>query len=228
MSIRSKMQVNWPAAAYFSWMILAGYFLATRMEFRASWRRWRVWVWVAVVFGVAFSPVAHDSSLLYPVVPLVNGVLGKKKSIGVQAVDITYKLKGWRQLGERVSRELSELPDGAFVIGDDYMKTAELAFYVKGQPKTYCVGAYVTDVKDRKRRTQYDLWPDRDLNQPKLRGRDAIFVGYINEDIKRAFASVTELPDEEIYQRGQKVRRFQVYRCRDFRGLVMQEAGGAF
>jgi hypothetical protein len=127
-----------------------------------------------------------------------------------------------------VSRELKGVREGGFVIGDDYMKTAEMAFYVEGQPKTYCVGAYVTDIKDRKRRTQYDVWPDRDLNQPALRGRDAIFVGYINEDVKRAFARVEELPDEEVFQRGQKVRRFKVYRCKDFSGLKMQEAGGAF
>jgi 4-amino-4-deoxy-L-arabinose transferase-like glycosyltransferase len=227
-SIRSKMQVNWPAAAYFSWMILAGYFLATRMQSLASWRRWRVWVWVAVVFGVAFAPIAHDTSLLYPVVPWFNGVFGKKKNIDVQAIDITYKLKGWRQLGQRVSRELARVREGAFVIGDDYMKTAELAFYVDKQPRTYCVGPYVTDLKDRKRRTQYDVWPDRNLARPELRGKDAIYVGYMNDDIQRAFSSVEELPDEEIFQRGQKVRRFKVYRCRDFNGMQIQEAEGAF
>jgi hypothetical protein len=37
---------------------------------------------------------------------------------------------------------------------DDYMQTAETAFYVKGQPRTYYAGSYFTDAK---RFTQYDV-----------------------------------------------------------------------
>jgi 4-amino-4-deoxy-L-arabinose transferase-like glycosyltransferase len=225
-SIRSKMQVNWPAAAYFSWMILLAYFLATRLESVGSWRRWRWWFWGAVVFGAAFAPIAHDSSLLYPLISTLNK-FKKGKPITAQSIDITYKLKGWRQLGERVSRELKSL-NNPMVIGDDYMKTAELAFYVENQPKTYCIGAYIADPHDRKRRTQYDVWPDRNLNQPSLRGRDAIFVGYDPKDLHTAFESVERLPDEVITQRGQWVRRFEVFRCRNFKGLEMKEPGGGF
>jgi 4-amino-4-deoxy-L-arabinose transferase-like glycosyltransferase len=225
-SMRSKMQVNWPAAAYFSWIILVGYFLATRMRSILSWGRWRWWLWGTVAFGVAFSPVAHDSSLLYPLVPVLNR-FSKKRQIDTQAVDLTYKLKGWKQLGQRVSRELTQLRD-PMVIGEDYMKTAELAFYVDKQPKTYCIGAYISKLEDRKRRTQYDVWPDRNLARPSLHGRDAIYVGYINDDLKQTFKSVEALPDEVIYQRGDKVRRFKIYRCRDFQGLEMKEPGGAF
>jgi hypothetical protein len=225
-SLRSKMQVNWPAAAYFSWMILLAYFLATRLESVGSWRRWRWWFWGAVVFGVAFAPIAHDSSLLYPLIPALNK-FKKGKPLTAQSIDITYKLKGWRQLGDRVSRELKSL-NNPMVIGDDYMKTAELAFYVENQPKTYCIGAYIADPHDRKRRTQYDVWPDRNLSQPSLRGRDAIFVGYDPKDLHTAFESVERLPDEVITQRGQWVRRFEIFRCRNFRGLEMKEPGGGF
>jgi len=219
------MQVNWPAAAYFPWMILAAYFLSTRLASRAAWRPWRGWLWAAVIFGVAFSPIAHDTALLYPLIPVLNK-FSKKHDVDVQTIDMTYKLKGWQQLGRRVTRELASLHD-PIVIGRDYMETAELAFYVAGQPKTYCVGPYITRLEDRKRRSQYDVWPDRNLNQPALRHRDAIYVGYINDDILHAFKSVEELPDETIYQRGYKVRRFKIYRCRDFQGLELKEPSGA-
>lgn len=223
-SIRSKMQINWPAAAYFSWMILAGYFLSTRLISRQTWKPWRLWFWGAAVFGIAFSPIAHDSSLLFRFSPMFKA-FNKKQKVDGQVVDIAEKLKGWHQLGQRVSRELDQMP-GAFVIGEDYQKTAELAFYVKGQPKTYCIGAYITKLDDRKRRTQYDEWPDRNLNNAELRGRDAIYVGYKNDDLLRAFDSVEELPEEPIYERGYKVRRFRIFLCKNFKGLQIQPPGG--
>jgi hypothetical protein len=240
-SLRSKMQVNWPAAAYFTWMILAAYFLGTRLASVASWRPWRMWFWGAAVFGVAMMPVAHDFEVVYPLIARYNawrvdrlkarGVTDEKKlaraQVEMRQADPTAKLKGWKELGARVSREMHGLHQ-PFVLCEDYMQTAEMAFYVNGQPKTFCVGPYIRKIDDRKRRTQYDVWPDRSLAQPHLRGRDAIYVGYMNDTVRGAFASVEELPEEPIVRRGQKVRRFKVYRCRDFRGLTLPEAGEAY
>jgi hypothetical protein len=240
-SIRSKMQVNWPAAAYFSWMILIGYFLATRLADLAAWRRWRAWFWGSVVFGLVMMPIAHNFEILYPLISRYNawrvdrargrGIDDPKKlekiQIEFRQADPTAKLKGWRELGARVGREMRGLKD-PFILCEDYMETAEAAFYTPGQPKTFCIGAYITKIEDRKRRTQYDVWPDRDLAQPALRGRDAIYVGYLNDDLTRSFTSVEELPEEPIYRRGCKVRRFKIYRCRDFHGLAIQPPAGGF
>jgi hypothetical protein len=228
-SMRSKMQVNWPAAAYFSWMILTAYFIATRLADVGKWRRWRGWFWGAVVFGVAMMPVAHNFEILYPPIARYNAwrAAKGKKPLEFRQADPTAKLKGWKELGARVTREMKGLKE-PFVLCEDYMQTAEMAFYVEKNPKTFCLGPYIEKLDDRKRRTQYDVWPDRDLSQPGLGGRDAIYVGYIHDDVLKGFASVEELPDEEIYRRGQKVRRFKVYRCRDFKGLAIQEPGGAF
>jgi undecaprenyl-diphosphatase len=224
-SVHSKMQVNWPAASYFSWMILVGYFLSTRMVERRLWRRWRGWVWVAVIFGVVMMPVAHNFETLYPLLRVINSVK-KKHPIEPRQIDLTVaKMKGWKELGQRLSREMQGLHD-PFILCEDYSQTAEMAFYVAGQPKTYCVGAYITKLSDRKRRTQYDVWPDRDLNQPGLRGRDALYVGYMNDDVMKSFASVEELPEEPIYRSGYKVRRFKIYRCRGFKGLEIKPVAG--
>jgi hypothetical protein len=224
-SVHSKMQVNWPAAAYFSWMILVGYFLSTRMVERRLWRRWRGWVWVAVIFGVVMMPVAHNFETLYPLLRAINSVK-KKHPIEPRQIDLTVaKMKGWKELGQRLSREMQGLHE-PFILCEDYSQTAEMAFYVAGQPKTYCVGAYITKVSDRKRRTQYDVWPDRDLNQPALQGRDALYVGFMNDDVLKSFASVEELPEEPLYRGGFKVRRFKIYRCRGFMGLEIKPVAG--
>lgn len=224
-SIRSKMQINWPASAYFSWMILAAYFLSTRLADLARWKRWRGLFWGAVMFGVTMMPIAHDTSLLYPLIPVINKF--RKKPVDAQAIDMTYRLKGWEELGQRVSQELKQVSNG-FVLCRDYMQTAEMAFYVEGQPKTFCIGPYIKNLKERKRRTQLDVWPDRSLAQPSLRGRDAIYVGYFIEDLKDAFESVEPLPPLIIDKNGHFVRRFQLFRCRGFKGMQLQEAGGEF
>jgi undecaprenyl-diphosphatase len=225
-SLRSKMQVNWPAGAYFSWMILAGYFLSTRLADRQSWKRWRGWVWGAAVLGILMMPVAHNFEYLYRLLPLINSI--KKKPVEPRDIDLTVaKMKGWKELGARLTREMRGLND-PFILCEDYSQTAETAFYVDKQPKTFCVGPYITKLSDRKRRTQYDVWADRNLAQPALRGRDALYVGYMNDDVLQSFASVEELPEEPIYRAGYKVRRFKIFRCRDFKGLELKEAGGGF
>lgn len=209
MSIRSKMQINWPAAAYFSWMILAAYFISTRLKNLEAWKRWRGWVWGAIVVGIIMMPVAHNFEIAYPILKRFN--LDPRKN------DPTAKLKGWKELGQRIAVELPKL-NNAFILCEDYMQTAETAFYTPGQPKTFCAGAYLSDPK---RHTQYDIWPDRSLSNPAMKGRDAIYIGYMDDNVRKAFASVEELAEEPIFRRGQKVRRFKLYACRDFKGMTL-------
>ncbi|HSI35102.1 MAG TPA: glycosyltransferase family 39 protein [Tepidisphaeraceae bacterium] len=227
MSVRSKMQVNWPAAAYFSWMILAAWFIATRLATRARWRQWwRGLFWGTVAFGVAFMPIAHDMSLAYP--------LMAKFGIEPRRLDLTVKMKGWAQLGRRLGRELKNpAMNEPFVLCEDYMQTAETAFYTPGNPITYCAGPYLLDPK---RHTQFDIWPERRLDRDQLKGRDAIYVGYLDDEkardgalitgnLRKAFDTIEELPEEPVVQRGLQVRRFKLYRCTNFKGMKM--AGGA-
>ena len=91
------------------------------------------------------------------------------------------KIAGWQLLGQSVGEQLPMMRSDTFVLCDDYMQTAETAFYVPGQPITYCAGPYY--LSDPKRLTQYDMWKDRSLEptvdgKPNpLIGRDCIYVG---------------------------------------------------
>jgi len=182
-------------------------------------------VWAAATFGIVMMPVAHNFEYLYRLLPLINSIK-HKNPLEPRQIDLTVaKMKGWKELGQRLTREMQGLND-PFILCEDYSQTAETAFYVAGHPKTYCVGAYISKLSDRKRRTQYDVWPDRNLNQFPLRGRDALYVGYLNDDVLHGFKSVEELPEEPIYRAGFKVRRFKIYRCRDFQGLELKAPGG--
>ena len=61
LSFVTKAQVNWPAPSYFALLILAAYFLSTRMADPAAWRRWRGIFWITVGFGILCAPIAHNT-----------------------------------------------------------------------------------------------------------------------------------------------------------------------
>jgi hypothetical protein len=99
------------------------------------------------------------------------------------------------------------------------MQTAEMAFYVKGHPKTYCAGSYYSDAK---RFTEYDIWPDRRLDDPKLIGRSAVFVGKgkgVPPDIVKAFERLDQLPEIPVMVRGMKVKTFKLWLGYGFKGM---------
>ncbi|HEX8911015.1 MAG TPA: glycosyltransferase family 39 protein [Humisphaera sp.] len=203
-SFRAKVQMNWPAPAYFTLMILVAGFLATRLADRRLWLPWRPWVWFTIVFGLVMMPIAHDPAVLYPAVNWLNpkllslrqdwaGKHGFRGSVadaipedGVtgQQVDFAYKLKGWEELGGALSKELDALGPGSFALCHDYQQASALAFYLKGQPNTYYAASYYQDLGDRGRMTQIDIWPDRNLEpvlpggRPNpLVGKNAVFLG---------------------------------------------------
>ena len=125
-----------------------------------------------------------------------------------------------RVLGDHVTAQLQNLGPDAFVLCDDYMQTAETAFYVKGQPKTYYAGSYFSDAK---RFTQYDMWPNRRLDDPTMIGRNAVYVGKgggVPADIKKAFARVQPLQEVPVIVRGVTVRTFKTWIGYDFKGMT--------
>ena len=279
-SFLTKVQVNWPAPAYFSLMILTTYFISTRLRHRRTWKGWRWWFYPAVFFGLLMMPIAHDTEVLYPLVRWVNnkaaawrtlpgnGVrpwVGRhlpEDGIDVRAIDVGARAKGWQQIGDVFSDELADnvppkpfgvvrkpLGPNAFILCEDYQQTAQTAFYVRGQPKTYYAGSYYKD--DPKRHTQYDLWPDRNLEPPNhLIGANAIFLGHSfrpPSDIAEAFERVEgdyltvkrarrtwlwpllvvehRSINVEVVRDGLPVRTFRYFRCYGFKGMQRPQKG---
>lgn len=259
-SLRAKVQLNWPAPAYFTLMIVTAHFLATRLRSRSTWRPWRPWFYGSAAFGLMMVPLAHDVEPLYPLIGWTNEQLTAwkrdlhahrdnrllawlerrmpKAGLSARKLDFAAKLKGWEELGGRFSQELDALGPGAFVLCDDYQQTAEMAFYVRGQPKTFYAGSHYR--RNPKRMTQYDLWPDRRLAPPNPRvGRNAIYLGHIDRptpDLLAAFDRVEGVPDPKrsggaravelaIERRGQTVQTFRYFRCYGFKGMTPGRGG---
>ncbi len=137
----------------------------------------------ALVVALFFSAYVY-------IVPFVN--LPKK-------FDLTFKLVGWKELGQRVSEVVEEMErktgQRPFIFSESYQTTAELAFYVRHQPEVY-------NINLGRRNNQYDLWQDLD----RLVGTDGIYVKNHDEDIEpavsRAFTRCEKLPLQYFYQRG--------------------------
>lgn len=226
-NLRAKAQMNWPAPAYFTLMILVAYYLATRLRSRETWRPWRPWFYPAVAFGLLMMPVAHNFELVYPLISWADRTITRPyfgRELRIRQLDPTVKLRGWEELGRFVADQQARLGSDPFILCEDYQTTSQMAFYVPGQPKTYYMGSYLR--QKTKRHSQYDLWPDRSLDpeqNPSLLGRDAVFVGYFKPELNEAFGRVEELPLLDIERRGYKIRSFRVFRCYGFRGLTRPE-----
>ena len=261
-SFVTKVQMNWPAPAYFTGVILAAYFLATRMRSPLRWRRWRPWFWLNIAFGLLMLPIAHDPEVLFPAVHWLNAHViplkepwtqagGVRKllarsipndPIEVQQVDFTYKLKGWQEVGKRLSSELRDLGDDSFAMCHDYQQAADLAFYLDGQPKTYYAASYYRR-EIAGRLTQYDIWPDRNLGPDSpLIGKNAVFLGRFDRPIPElyeAFERVEGVPEQrekvidgkpvevtvqraitlELKRDDLELRTFRYFRCYGFKGM---------
>jgi hypothetical protein len=223
LSFVTKAQVNWPAPSYFALLILAAWFLATRVADPAAWRRWRGVFWITVVFGILCTPIAHNTHLLYRPVNKIGQMMGRK-GIPPRQWDPTFRLRGWREFGQAISEQLATLKPGPMIMCEDYQSTAAAAFYVDGQPDTFYAGSWL---QPPSRLSQYDLWPDRRLDRPDLVGRDAIYYGHDGvagsgmppAEIVAAFASVEKLPDLKIYREGLEIRDFRLWRCKGFKGM---------
>ena len=143
----------------------------------------------------------------------------------MRSLDPAAKLRGWRQLGPVVGQHLSTLGPGAFVLCDSYQSTAQAAFHVSGRPWTVYAGSRLT--QNPRRMTQYDLRGRQPggIDDPALIGRNAVYLGYDDPAIERAFARTVALDPVPITVNGWEVRRFRLRICYDFRGMPVGNHG---
>lgn len=218
LSPRSHPSASWTAAAYLPLTLLTACFLWTRWTHPRYGRWWR-WVIVpALGVNALLIGLAHDSERLYPLFAGLNH-RWPGLSLTARQVDPTYRVHGWREVGQQVSEQLRGLPRDALILSQTYEWAAICAFYVEGQPKTYVAGTYFADLSRREPFNQYDFWPDRALDQPALVGRDAIYLGAMTEDLRAAFDGVESLAPIRVSRSGLPVRQIDLWRCRGFHGL---------
>ena len=135
-----------------------------------------------------------------------------------EKLDSSIRLMGWKEIGEEVSRIYDDMNSEApvFIFSTSYQISSEMAFYVKGNPFTYCINL-------GRRMNQYDLWPGIENSI----GYNAIFVSHdkhakLLPTITEAFARCEMLP-VALNTRQNKIVESTIYKCYDFKGLELKK-----
>lgn len=209
-SVHTQIYPNWAGVCYVAGVVLAARSALGIMDAAkgAAPGRWKQsMVKVCVGLGVAVFVLVHLQNWL-PLPADLNPMT---------------RLKGWEHLGQEVLsfRDAAfEDPERVFFFSDEYDMTAALAFYIPGQPTTFC--AFV----DR-RMSQYDLWPGP---EDKL-GWDAIYVRKRFKDMSQTLSAMFDRVENVEFQslhRGEPARKFTVTLCYGFHGPWPQALGNHY
>jgi len=191
LSLHEYCQANWPAPVYLGGAVLAGNLFSGKKILKAGIAL-GIFMWI-LVFCMDFIPA---------IPPQYNPML---------------RLKGWKTLGFEVGKAAEELDKYGkyFILSDKYQITSELAFYVPGHPKTYCINF-------GRRMNQYDLWPGFE----GFKGYNAIYVKHRDQELEKqmidAFEKCEKLPLVKIIEGGQLLHEYSVFICRNFKGSIKQ------
>ena len=188
LALKKRVYANWAGFAYFTGSIIISYYF---LKLPKSLKFLTLVLSAFLTFVIHFTPILDK--------------LGMRKLLPPKN-DPTKFLVGWKKLGEEVSKYYN---GKELIFSNVYQISSELAFYVKGNPRTF--------VFHTGRMTQYYLWKEK---LKKYKGRDAIFVGYggVPKDALRSFKGKKFLKKVEIYWRGERVRVFYLYKLREFNG----------
>ncbi len=232
LSFRSRIHPNWIAPS------IVPLFCLMVIYFYHSWPMRRHVLKPILIFGISFGLIAvallHDTDVTSKIF---------KRTLPVQ-VDPLRRVRGWSATANVVERARQKLAaDGkpTFIIGDHYGITGELSFYlpeakklIRDTPLVYCRSSPHP-------RNQFYFWPGYESRV----GQNAIYVQQIDlpkldrgwfrkwlrggkklptapsesetlhREIKKQFASVTEVGVADVIHGKRVVRRLQIFECRD-------------
>lgn len=218
-SFRVPLEANWPAPSFYTLVPLAAWWLGTKWNTFERWEPVRGFFWTHIGIGIVILMLFHQTHLFYP--------LAAKFGLKPRQVDLAQiiKSRGNAEYGHVVSRVLRDHPN-AFVLARKYQDASLLGFYVEGQPKTYNIGSYLIG-RERTRHSQFDVWKDRDLSNPDLIGRDAVFFGKPDPDniIRNAFERFEFVEEVKIIRGGLQLHSQHIYVGYGFKGVTRAEAG---
>jgi undecaprenyl-diphosphatase len=195
-SLQGKVQGNWPMTGYITCVIaFCAYYLK---EYHVTKGARKYFIVVSIILSAIITVISYY--------PPMTGLPPR--------MDPTVKLRGWSPAAREVSAILAALDDETFIFSDNYQISAEMAFYIKGNPITYCINL-------GRRMNQYDLWPGPE----KYKGKNGVFVT-IHDSLPEPVALAFESCDKkklELTERGYKLRYYSIFTCRGFRGSIDQK-----
>ncbi len=196
LSLLSRAEPNWAAPAYVSATVLVVAWMLQR-----GWRHW----------------VAASIALNLTAAVCVFGATDALAAFGVAVpakYDPLHRLRGWRQLGDRVSGLLAAHP-GLTLLADDRELLAALTYYVRPHPFGAVEWNPVPGITDQWRLVN---------NIGRHRGGNflAVTVHNLVGEMRPDFAELTPLTTITIPTGPNGGMTYTVYIARDFRGSGRQ------
>ena len=192
-SLLSRAQPNWAAPAYVSATVLV-----TGWALQRGWRR-------AMAFSIGINTAAAVAIFAgYPTLTALGIQLPAK-------YDPLQRLRGWRELGQVVGKELGRHP-GFTLFADDRELVAALIYYVHPHPFNAVKWELLGRVKD-----QWDLTNDM---RKHLGGNFLLVSRYPNlpTEMRPSFAALDPLPPIKIRVGAGMTRTYGVYLAYGFKG----------
>ncbi|MBW2095779.1 MAG: glycosyltransferase family 39 protein [Deltaproteobacteria bacterium] len=144
MTLRQKINGNWPAAFYPSGILLLAAWATHNTKIKTRIDRWKKAFMPGIVVGALLAVFAYG-------LPLVV----KATDLQGSGIDPLIRLEGWSGLAEKVAAIQTTFPRPrktfVMTIGHRYL-TSELAFYLPRKPQVY------RWVESGKIQSQYELW----------------------------------------------------------------------
>lgn len=215
-SLHGKVQANWAMTGYITGIIALSRFYfqgaeASLEKLRNSEVRES---FSPILTSLHFRPPTSKITATGIVLALILTFISHyPPSFLPVKLDPSSRLKGWKSLGKEVSLIYEEMKKegDVFIFSDRYQVSSELAFYVRGNPVTYCVNL-------GRRMNQYDLWPGFD----NLVHYNAIFVTIGRIELPSKIREGFERCEGRVFEarKGNKViREYSIFSCYDFKGM---------
>jgi len=203
-SLRSKVEANWPALAYFSAVVALIWLL------KEKWGEWKSFpkglVGVAVFVSFLSTVVAHLQPF-YQIIPLSP------------AHDPTSQLKGWRILGERILEVARANGKGeqVFLLTPQHQLVGEAMFYTQQRYPVYQWNAPLRI-------------NNLSAGNAPPNGSRAIFFSENEEnlpkDVASLFQSCAKVEDVVIYRKSELVRKHPIWKCAGFNKEKLKGSSG--
>jgi 4-amino-4-deoxy-L-arabinose transferase-like glycosyltransferase len=189
LSLRSRVEGNWPAQAYLAGMLL----VALDLDLKGRLAK------AALVLAFALSALAYAQAAR-PFLPI------PQKN---HKLDSASRVDGWRGLAGAVEGIKAGLKGGSFVGCRTYQNAAELAFYLPGQARPLIL-------QDGPINHQYRFWNRPEALEGK---DAVLVVGQLWEidEMRGHFRSVEEAGFYEVKRNGIVTQTFQLFIGKGFK-----------
>ncbi len=225
MSFKTPIQINWPAGAYVSGLVIAVDFLRRRLPTQVGRVRvaWRVTLVFFLALGILGSVMIYDSR---PFARVVSGFVepdSPDQPPVIRKYDPITKMKGFRYLSSQVDlvrRQVREEgQDDPVLAGLRWDVPGVLGIYGEGNPTAYSLGMAVTPPD---RHSQYDWWrPNPVADAQEFRGKTFVCVGGIGSGqvLLAGFDRIDPPVRVEYIEAGRVIAQWDICVCRGYRGF---------